>query len=155
MTSNLDLQNINFPIRVISYYASSKGIDGKNSFNFWMRSALIRIISNKPFARGDVLEITSLEKTESGIIINVNVIEEWEAEYPVLCFVSGRLTYNKWSNFKYTTTAGIQILYPIEQLLSTNYSIGFIVLVYKSGKILCDDDGMDNHLEIDITLDQE
>lgn len=154
MTSNLENSSIKFPIRVISYYASSKGIDGKNCFNFWMRSALIRVIADKPFARGDVLEISSITKNGSNTTIECKVINEW-AEYPVLCFVSGRLTYNKWSNFKYTSTEGIQILQSIEQLLSNNYSIGFITLVYKSGKLFCDDDNMNNHLEIDINLDQE
>lgn len=155
MLTNLDNKTISFPMRVISYYASSKGIDGKNCFNFWMRSALIRIIADKPFARGDVLEIKDIYKENGSTIIDVNVIDEWQAEYPVLCFISGRLTYNKWSNFKYLCTEGIQILQPIEQLLSGNYSIGFVVLAYQSGKIFCDDDTMNNHLEIDISLEEE
>ena len=154
MTSNLDFSSIKFPLRVISYYASTKGIDGKHCFNFWVRSALIRVVSDKPFARGDVLEITNMTKNGSNIMIDCKVIDEW-AEYPVLCFVSGRLTYNKWSNFEYTSTEGVQILCPIEQLLTNNYSIGFVASVYKSGKIYCDDDDMNNHLEIDITLNQE
>ena len=151
MASTLESFISKLPMRVISYYASSKGIDGKHCFNFWIRSALIRIIANKPFARGDVLEITNIIKNGANITIECKVIDEW-AEYPVLCFVSGRLVYNKWSNFKYTSTEGIQILCPIEQLLTNNYSIGFAVLIYKSGKIYCDDDEMNNHLEIDITL---
>ena len=49
-----------FPMRVISYYASTKSpIDGKHSYNYWMRSKLVRIIADKPFARGDVLVINS------------------------------------------------------------------------------------------------
>ena len=33
--------NLNYPIRVISYYASSKSqIDGKHDFCFWMRCKL-------------------------------------------------------------------------------------------------------------------
>ena len=152
-TSNLD--NIKLPTRVISYYASSKGIDGKHSFNFWMRSALIRVIADKPFGRGDTLEITSIKKDGEKVIIEAKVIEEWQKEYPVLCFVSGRLTYNKWSNFDYTCTEGIQVLCSIEQLLSNNYSLGFVALAYKSGKTICDDNGMDNHLEIAITVDWE
>lgn len=154
MTSNLDNFSNKLPIRVISYYASSKGIDGKNGFNFWIRSALVRIVADKPFARGDVLEIINITKKGVNTILECKVIDEW-AEYPVLCFVSGRLTYNKWSNFKYTSTEGIQILQSVEQLLSNNYSIGFIILVYTSGKVFCDDDAMNNHLEIDISLNQE
>ena len=57
-----------FPMRVISYYASTKSpIDGKHSYNYWMRSKLVRIIADKPFARGDVLVINSLKSTSTAI----------------------------------------------------------------------------------------
>ena len=89
--------NIDYPIRVISYYASNKSnIDGKNDFCFWMRCKLTRIVCDKPFARGDVLQINSITENSSGIIIDTTLIEDWEKEYPVLTFVSGRLIYNKW-----------------------------------------------------------
>lgn len=153
MKSNLENIRTKLPIRVISYYASSKGIDGKNCFNFWMRSYIIRIISDKPFGRGDVLEITDIKKDSSGLFIAVRVINEWQAEYPVLSFVSGRLVYDKWSDFSYKSTEGIEILDSIEQLLMDNLSIGFVILAYKSGKIYCDDNVRDNHLEFSIQLD--
>lgn len=150
MDTNLDIK---LPTRCISYYASDKSLlDGKHSYEFWMRSKLTRICSEKPFSRGDILEIQSIEDNASGTIINVKVIDEWQQEYPVLNFISGRLIYNKWCTFKYTASEGIQIIKPIEQVLSDNYSIGFIVLAYKSGKISCIDTTNDNRFDIFIEL---
>lgn len=148
--------NFSFPIRCISYYASSKsGLDGKQSYEFWLRGICIRIICDKPFARGDVLEIQSIEDNNSGVLITTKLIDEWEQEYPVLNFISGRLIYNRWVKFEYETTEGIQILKPIEQVLSNNFSLGFIVLCYKSGKISCIDKQTDNRFDVSINLTWE
>ena len=148
--------NFLFPIRCISYYASSKsGLDNKQSYEFWLRGVCIRIICDKPFARGDVLEIQNIENNNSGVLITTKLINEWEQEYPVLNFISGRLIYNKWAKFEYEVTDGIQILRPIEQILSNNLSLGFIVLCYNSGKISCVDKQSDNRFDIYINLNWE
>ena len=148
--------NLTFPFLCISYYASSKNeIDHKHSFDYWMRSKLVRIVSDKSFARGDVLKVNSVENTSSGIVINVEVQEEWNRELPVLCFVSSRLVYNRWSKFKFKPTVGIQIVEPIEQVLSGNYSIGLILLCYKSGKINCKDDVGHNEFDVLVNLNWE
>ena len=118
-----------------------------------MRCKLTRIVCDKPFARGDVLQINNITETSSNILIETTLIEDWEKEYPVLVFVSGRLIYNKWAEFEFTPSEGIQILKPIEQILSDNYSIGFILLVYKSGIIKCIDKTTNNYLDIHINLD--
>ncbi|MBO4622497.1 MAG: hypothetical protein J5691_01285 [Bacilli bacterium] len=150
------ITNIQYPIRVISYYASSKSqIDGKNDFCFWMRSKLTRIVCDKSFARGDVLQINGITDTPSGILIDTSIVEEWEKEYPVLTFVSGRLIYNKWAEFDYTPSEGIQIIKPIEQILSDNYSIGFVLLVYQSGIIKCVDKITNNYFDIHVNLEWE
>ena len=155
MKTNLD-KSITFPVRCISYYASDKSsLDNKNSYEFWLRSKLTRIICNKPFSRGDVLQIDSIDDTSSGIVINTTLIDEWQEEYPVLCFVSERLIYNKWVDFNCTPSEGIQILKPIEQVLSDNYSLGFILLVYQSGKITCVDTLTQNRFDIHINLKWE
>ena len=155
MKANLDKQ-ITLPIRCISYYASDKSsLDNKNSYEFWLRSKLTRIICDKPFSRGDVLQIDSINDTSSGIVINTTLIDEWQEEYPVLCFVSGRLIYNKWVDFTCTPSEGIQILKPIEQVLSDNYSLGFILLVDQSGKITCVDTLTQNRFDIHINLKWE
>ncbi len=145
--------NFSFPMRCISYYASSKsGLDGKQSYEFWLRGICIRIVCDKPFARGDVLEIQSIEDNNSGVLITTKLINDWEQEYPVLNFISGRLIYNRWVKFEYEVTEGIQILKPIEQVLSNNFSLGFIILCYKSGKITCVDKQTDNKFDVSINL---
>lgn len=148
--------NFSFPMRCISYYASSKsGLDGKQSYEFWLRGICIRIVCDKPFARGDVLEIKSIEDNNSGVLITTKLINDWEQEYPVLNFISGRLIYNRWVKFEYEVTEGIQILKPIEQVLSNNFSLGFIILCYKSGKITCIDKQTDNKFDVSINLTWE
>jgi hypothetical protein len=148
--------NFSFPMRCISYYASSKsGLDGKQSYEFWLRGICIRIVCDKPFARGDVLEIQSIEDNNSGVLITTKLINDWEQEYPVLNFISGRLIYNRWVKFEYEVTEGIQILKPIEQVLSNNFSLGFIILCYKSGKITCIDKQTDNKFDVSINLTWE
>lgn len=148
--------NLSYPIRCISYYASSKSpLDGKQSYEFWLRGKCIRIICEKPFARGDVLEINNIYDNASGIVIETTLIPEWEQEYPVLNFISGRLIYNRWANFKYTTTEGITVLRPVEQILSNNLSLGFIVLCYRSGRISCIDTVTDNRFDVYINLNWE
>ena len=147
---------LTFPFLCISYYASSKNeIDNKHSFDYRMRSKLVRIISDTSFARGDVLKINSVANTSSGILINVEVQEEWSDVLPVLCFVSSRLVYNRWSKFKFKPSTGIQIVAPIEQVLSGNYSIGLILLCYKSGKISCQDDVGHNDFDVLVNLKWE
>ena len=115
----MTISNFSLPMRCISYYASSKsGLDGKQSYEFWLRGVCIRIVCDKPFARGDVIEIQSIEDTNSGVLITTKLIDEWEQEYPVLNFISGRLIYNRWAEFQYETTDGIQIIKPIEHVLN-------------------------------------
>lgn len=155
MVTNLD-SKITFPFRCISYYASDKSpLDGKQSYEFWCRGKLTRIICNKPFSRGDVLEIKSIQDNSNGIFIDTTLVDEWEEEYPVLNFISGRLVYNKWADFEYECSDGIVVLKTIEQVLSDNYSIGFIVLTYQSGKILCKDKVSKNEFEVFINLSWE
>ena len=152
----MTITNLSFPFRCISYYASSKSsVDGKQSYEFWLRGKCIRIVCNKPFSRGDVLQVNNISENNSGVLIETEVIDEWEQEYPVLNFISGRLIYNKWANFEYKATEGIQIVKPIEQILSNNFSLGFIVLCYKSGKISCVDTKTDNRFDIHINLEWE
>jgi hypothetical protein len=156
MSTNLEpLENI-IGTRCISYYASDKSaLDNKHSYEFWTRSKLTRLVCNKPFGRGDTLQIDAIKETASGILIETTLIDEWQEGYPVLNFISGRLIYSKWANFECTATEGIQIIKQIEQILSENYSIGFVVLAYKSGKITCIDKVTGNVFDVHIHLDWE
>ena len=101
---------LNFPIKCISYFASNKNkIDNKQSFEWWFRGFLVRIISEKSFARGDILIIKNIVKDNNKILINVDVSDEEYTPYPVLTFISSRLVYNKYSDFAFFTTPSIQI----------------------------------------------
>lgn len=142
--------------KCISYYASDKSVlDGKNSYEFWMRGKLTRIICDKPFSRGDILLINKIEDVQLGTIIETTLVDEWEADLPVLVFVSGRIIYNKWANFSYKLSKGIEIIKTIEQILNDNYSIGFILLVKKTGKIVCEDTMTGNNFDIFLNLEWE
>lgn len=145
--------NFSLPMRVISYYASNKSsVDKLDSYDYWMRSKLVRIVCNKAFARGDVLEIESIKNSESGILITTKLIEEWQEEYPLLCFVSDRLVYNKYASFEFYPTEGINVLSKIEQVLSDNYSFGLVLAVYESGKVACVDKKGGNKTDIVVNL---
>ena len=162
MSTNLEpLENI-IGTRCISYYASDKSaLDNKHSYEFWTRSKLTRLVCNKPFGRGDTTD-NFREKHLAEMDVNLvldkempELIDEWQEGYPVLNFISGRLIYSKWANFECTATEGIQIIKQIEQILSENYSIGFVVLAYKSGKITCVDKVTGNVFDVHIHLDWE
>lgn len=149
--TNLELTT---PFRCISYYASSKSVvDNKHSYCYWFRGKLIRIIADKPFARGDMLTINGISSQgNSSTIINATVDSGEYEKMPVLSFVSTRLVYNKYSDFEFTTTPGLQILKTIEQVLDENYSVCFIVLTESSGVIHAVDKYMNNYFDVGMNL---
>lgn len=144
---------LNFPIKCISYFASNKNkIDNKQSFEWWFRGFLVRIISEKSFARGDILIIKNIVKDNNKILINVDVSDEEYTPYPVLTFISSRLVYNKYSDFAFFTTPSIQILQLLEQVINDNYSIGFIILASDNGVIKATDNVLKNQFDIYLKL---
>lgn len=144
---------LNFPIKCISYFASNKNkIDNKQSFEWWFRGFLVRIISEKSFARGDILIIKNIIKDNNKILINVDVSDEEYTPYPVLTFISSRLVYNKYSDFAFFTTPSIQILQLLEQVINDNYSIGFIILASDNGVIKATDNVLKNQFDIYLKL---
>jgi hypothetical protein len=44
------------------YYSSSLSPDGYHSYTFWFHGAYIQIRGDKPFARGDIVEIVDVSK---------------------------------------------------------------------------------------------
>jgi hypothetical protein len=149
--------NLEFPIKCISYYASNRNqVDKKHSFEWWMRGKLVRIISDKMFARGDMLIINNISEINNAIIINVSVDTGPYEPAPVLSFVSSRLVYNKYSKFEATADEGITILSQIDQITNDdNYSIGFLLLVEKSGVVHVKDTFMNNFFDVNCTLNWE
>lgn len=146
--------NLEYPIRCISFYASNKSsFDKNNSFEWWMRGKLVRIIADKAFARGDILNITSITDNQNSIIIKATVDNGPYEVLPVLSFVSCRLVYNKNSHFEAITPNDIQIIKQIDQLNNNNYSIGFIILVFNNGgTIKVQDVKNNNYFDINCTL---
>ena len=149
-----NLEKIVTPFKCISYYVSTKStIDDKNSYCYWFRGKLIRIISDKPFARGDMLIVKSISTASNGgTIIDVTVDSGKYQKLPVLSFVSTRLVYNKYSDFEFTSTPGITILKIIEQVMDDNYSACFITLSETTGVIHAVDKYMNNYFDINIGL---
>ena len=149
------ITNLEYPISCISYYASNKNqIDKRHSFEWWMREKLVRIVSDKAFARGDMINIRNIydNPTSNSVMIEVDVDNGEYKQLPVLSFVSGRLVYNKKSKFDVYPDNHIQVLRQIEQINGDNYSIGFIVLVSASGVIKVQDPYMNNYFNINCTL---
>lgn len=149
-----NLESITYPFKCVSYYVSSKSsVDNKDSYTYWFRGKMIRIVANKPFARGDVLIINNIHSTQTnGIIIDATVDSGEYTKYPVLNFISTRLVYNKYSDFEFTTTPGIKILHFVEQTIDDNYSVCFITLTEKTGTIKASDKNMNNYFDINVTL---
>jgi hypothetical protein len=144
---------LNFPIKCISYFASNKNkIDDKQSFEWWFRGFLVRIISSKSFARGDILIIKNIIKDNNKILIDVDVSDEEYQQYPVLTFISSRLVYNKYSDFEFVPSSSIQILQILEQIINDNYSIGFIILANDTGFIKATDSVLKNQFDIYLKL---
>lgn len=143
------------PFKCISYYVSSKSpIDNKDSYSYWFRGKMIRIIADRPFARGDILIVKNIvNQNADNIIIDVDVDSGEYESYPVLNFVSTRLVYNKYSDFVFTPSPDIKILKIVEQIMDDNYSVCFITLTSKSGSIKAVDKNMNNYFDINITLD--
>lgn len=146
--------NLEFPIKCISYYASNKNqVDKKHSFEWWMRGKLVRIISDKMFARGDMLTLHNITSSPTSVVINASVDTGPYVQAPVLSFVSSRLVYNKYSKFEAIADPGIQILMQLDQISNDdNYSIGFLLLISQSGVVHVKDTYMNNFFDVNCTL---
>lgn len=143
------------PLDCISYYVSSKSnIDNKHSYCYWFRGKLIRIIADKPFARGDMLRIHRItqQNSSANVTIEATVNSGEYRQHPVLNFVSTRLVYNPYSEFEFTTTPGVELLNVIEQTIDNNYSVCFVALASSTGVIHAVDKNMNNYFDININL---
>lgn len=145
-----------FPIRAIVYNASSvNSIDNYNSFEFWVRGYLIRIVGDKAFSRGDMCEIVSIEKKQDGKYINIRVLddEEFDQNLPTLMLATSRLVYNDFSSFEISTRGDIEVLDTIEVTSDNNLSLSFITLVGKGySKIQAVDSKFENFFDIELEL---
>lgn len=146
--------NLDFPIRCISYYSSNlSSIDNRHSFEYFFRHKLLRIRGNKPFARGDMLNITSMAETNSGVVLDAAVVTDEEYQRaPVLLFVSNRFVFNPYSEFSYDVQGDVQLLKVVDTTIDENYSSAFICLARGDGTIVCTEPIFKNNYDIKIGL---
>lgn len=135
---------------IILNYQSDKGIDRKPSYNFWFTSSLIRVIGNKPFARGDIALIKEIKKpspTEWNIEVDIigdtkvdseamDLVVSLKEEIPTLIFATTKIYLDKDSDVHIYSTDDIEILLNCSSTMNDNKSYTIAALVKgKQGKI--------------------
>lgn len=135
------MTEIKYPIKCISYCASNYGTyDKANSFEFWVRGHLIRMIGDKPFSRGDMIWLDEIDYDDLNeeYVIRVRVIDDepYEEGLPVLSLSISRIVYSV-DDFDVVEKDGVKILKTISVETDESYSLAFISLLYGDGSIVC------------------
>ena len=135
---------------IILNYQSDKGIDGKPSYNFWFTSSLIRVIGDKPFARGDIAlieDITKPSPTEWNIKVRIigdyridkeatDLVSSLSEEIPTLIFATTKIYLDETSDMHIYGSDNIEILLNCSSVMNNNKSYTIAALVKgKQGKI--------------------
>lgn len=154
------MNDIDLPVCCIVNYVSKLGIDGNYSYEFWFASSIIRIIADKPFGRGDIVEINSITKqSNTEWRINIKVIGDPKLEkiamdltegeeIPTLLFVTPKIYLNEYSEYHAYSTDNIQIVLNCSAILDGNKSYTIAALVRgKQGKIFASDAVTGNKVE--------
>jgi len=119
----------------LSYYASVKNLrDEKHSYVFAFRFYNYIIECDVPFARGDVLEIISLECGDKYKKITVKVKEDFQGDrktLKTLIFTSVRMIYSRYSSFDFVSrdVSKLDLYDKSEFLINHNLSVVCAVLV--------------------------
>ena len=137
----MEIEATKFPIKCIVYCASNYGTyDRANSFEFWVRGHLIRIIADKPFSRGDMIWLDDIyfDDLKLEYVIKVRVIDDdpYEEGLPVLSLATSRIVYSV-DDFEVHEKDGVKVLNAISVETDGNYSLAFISLLYGDGAISC------------------
>lgn len=145
-----------FPIKCLSYCASSFGShDRINSFEFWVRGHLVRIIGDKPFSRGDMIWLDSIDYDDlkDEYIISIRVIDDepYESGLPVLSLSISRVVYSV-DDFDIIEKDGVKILKTISVNTDDSYSLAFIALLYGDGSICCKSKSTSAAFDLDFKL---
>jgi len=124
----------------IMNYSSKIGIDNKHSYEFWYYSELMRIIGDKPFARGDIVNIDSVNDDTKEIRITVcgdpanefeNIPEEAtnQQELPVFMFLVTPMPLDEKSNYNFFCDENSKILMIKSSIKSNNKRYAVCALV--------------------------
>ena len=135
------MAEIKYPIKCISYCASNYGTyDRANSFEFWVRGHLIRIVGDKPFSRGDMIWLDEIDYDDLNeeYIVRIRVIDEepYEEGLPVLSLATSRIVYSS-DDFDVIEKDGVKVLKTLSVQTDDSYSLAFISLLYGHGVISC------------------
>lgn len=136
------MSNLTLPKYCVLNYASRKGPDDKNAYEFWYCHNFIRIISNngKPFSRGDVAEIINVHDDQKDSYILVDVLGDpftdtlpkevyQEKEIPTLLFLRSRIFLNCYSEYAFQHSDNIEILNYYSTIIDNNKSYVVTILV--------------------------
>jgi hypothetical protein len=137
-------------------YQSNRSPNDQSSYAFWFASSLIKIVADKPFGRGDIVELKEIKKispTEwiiSCIVLGdplldlkvQDFVENLEQEeIPTLMFVTTKIYLNSNSDIAVYSTDNCEILLNCTSILDNNKSCTIAALVKgKQAKIF----GIDN-----------
>lgn len=151
------MKETKYPIKCLCYCASNYGTyDRLNSFEFWVRGHLIRIVGDKPFARGDMIWLDSIDYNDlkDEYIINIRVIDDepYEEGLPVLSLAISRMVYSV-TDFDICEKDGIKILKSIYVETDNSFSLAFISLLYGEGSIVCKSESTGAAFSLDFNLD--
>lgn len=103
-------------------YSSSKNYHGVYSYEYGFANHTFSIIGDKPYSRGDIVEITSYRKeSRNEFRINVKVLgdprinsDKFDAynriEIPTLLFLSSRIYLSEFSDYEIVNTVNADIL---------------------------------------------
>ncbi len=151
------MNKVTLPVKAISYCASTYSvIDHQNSFEFWIRGHLIRVIGDKPFSRGDMIWIDSIEysQTDDTYYIMIRVIDDqpYEQNLPVLNISVSRMIYSV-NDFEINDEGDITLLKTIYISTDNSYSVVFISLLGGPARLSCHSPSMGASFSLDYSLD--
>lgn len=150
------MSKISLPVKAISYCASTYNrIDGKNSFEFWTRGHLIRIVGDKPFSRGDMIWIDEIgfSRRDNTYFIKVRVIDDqlYESNLPVLSIAVSRLVYSV-CDFEIEQEGDISLLDTFYVDTDDSYSVILITLLGGSARLNGYSPSMNTSFSFDFNL---
>src|SRR5215467_14723712 len=103
-------------------YSSSKNFHGLNSYEYGFADHTFSIVGDKPFSRGDIVQIQSCRKeSRNEFRINVKVLgdprimsDEFDGsnriEIPTLLFLSSRIYLSEFSDYEIISTTNAKVL---------------------------------------------
>lgn len=131
-------------------YQSSRGIDDRPTYAFWFTSSLVKIVGDKPFGRGDIVLLETIEKTninewtlECKVVGDPEIdpeakqlSESSDREIPTLLFLTTKIYLHEDAEVDLTCTDNITLLLSCSSIINNNKSYTVVALIKgKQGRI--------------------